>query len=1112
VYFPAVRALTILSRLMLGLLYVAPAILRAAPMDFDLPAQPADVALMAFSKQTKIDVLFSFEALRTQRSTAVVGRFEPEDALARLLQGTGFVAQRTGPGKYVVTALKAPTGALKGRLVLPDGKPAVGVRVSVGGTRESTKTDAQGEFAFAELPPATYRLGADGEHFQAVQFKPARIEADETFDLGTHTIEKATDPSRLAPFVVEDSSDHGRAFDRNRTPTAPRIAGGNLDLRRSENGALPFTIYDRNQIVRSGVVNLNEFLQRELLDAQAGAVPPEQNGMTNAFVAGSTNLTLRGYGADETVILVNGRRLPEVVTSGFGPDHAFRPPDVNMIPLSLVQQVEVLPVSASALYTGNPVGGVINIVLRPGGDVNVTEISGTYTNAMHGFDAPQSSMSLLHTRNLLGGKLRLRMSASFAQSTPATESELGHHLGRAPPPLALETSIYRATPYVRSAGLVPLFGPGTAPVTSVAPGADGNGGLAAFAGREGMPNLDFFQSPGGYAASLDSYDYPYGRRQKREVYFGSVVYDPFPWLQIGLEGSFARTIVNRGYEVFANDLTVRPESPLNPFRRPIAVSLLETTPQLGQDYNQAQIEFSSLALGLLVKLPADWRLAFDAQYARNLTKYRGLAGVDYNRWQQLVDQGRYNPLRDTQLFGPPQAFYDEVLIYRGGRGRFVPLGDYTTWDIAARGTNESLKLPTGLSTVNVGFDYRVNDLARYIDERRFGTGELAEDSIRYAGRMLERYSVFGELQVPIVPVNRLPSWIRSADADVAVRYVASSSARESNVAPTYGLKVDFVNGLSFRGSLTTSSRFPTPNMSRIALRTPTGGTGTGAEPVLVLDPVRNSQTYTVRAEEALNPDLQPEGAVTQTAGLVFRRGNVHRFRASLDFVDTHKVNELVFLDASMVVLNESLWPERVRRAPVQSNDNRNTGLITSVLTGTTNLAWRRSQNWNTSLNYAWTECLGGTLELHTRLIYFSRYQRQVLPNSPIVDELNNPSGTATGLLKYRSNFGANWSNRNYGIGMDGHYFHSRVLPIAEWATQRSGRIDPFWQFDGYVQAELSRWLPGKLFTGGLRAQLRVNNLFGREFPAYANEGTGAGVQPYGDWRGRVYSLSLTAAF
>ncbi len=74
---------------------------------------------------------------------------------------------------------------------------------------------------------------------------------------------------------------------------------------------------------------------------------------------------------------------------------------------------------------------------------------------------------------------------------------------------------------------------------------------------------------------------------------------------------------------------------------------------------------------------------------RNLTHYRGLAGVDSERWQQLVDQRIYNPLRDTQLSGPPAAFYDRALKYYGARDRFVTLGDYATLDAALRITNQN---------------------------------------------------------------------------------------------------------------------------------------------------------------------------------------------------------------------------------------------------------------------------------------------------------------------------------------------------------------------------------------------------------------------------------------
>lgn len=1014
---------------------------RAEPMDFNLPAQTADRALLAFSQQAKTEVLFSSEDLRQVRSNEVLGKFEPEVALHRLLTDTGFVPRRNGRGKFVITPAARPTAPNPPRPLAP--------------------------------PPAAAA---------------------------------ASDPVKLAPLVVEGRPDQPQSVDRGAAALGVRRAAGNLDLVRTEDGALPYTVFDRARLARSGVVNLNEFLERELLDNDAAARSPEQDASQNRLFAGSTNLSLRGYSADETIVLVNGRRLPEMLTSGSDAKNA---PDVNLIPLSLVQQIEVLPSSASALYSGNPVGGVINIVLRPDADANATEVTTTYTNALRGFDASQSTVSLLHGRALLGGALRVRCNLNLTRNMPATEAELRFHRKHDRPPATLDTPIFRATPNIRSADGTPLFGAGTAAVTSVAPGADGAGGIAAFTARQGVRNLDFFKAPGGLAVSPDSVDNPYGRRQQRTTWFGSVVYDLTPWLQLGCDASHARTVVNRGYDVLTADLALAADAPRNPFRQEVRVSLNEVAAALGENYSEARMEFSSAVFGIMVRLPAEWRVSLDGQYAHNVTRYRGLARADGERWQQLVDSGRYQPLRDTQVHGPPAEFYDQVLVYRAGRGRFATLGDYNTLDAAIRATNSSLPLPTGRGILNFGGDYRRNRLEDCTDERRYADGTLADEPATWAGRTLQRYSAFGELQAPLLPTAWLPRWLPRIETDLAVRYVASDSARESNVSPTYGLKADLAGGFTVRGSFTTSNRFPTPHMSRLVLAPPSGDLGVDA--TKITDPVRREEYY-VQDNMELQPDLLTEAAVTQTAGVVFRRGVTHRVRLAVDFLDTRKVNELVFLGPQSVMNLEALLPERVVRAPLAPGDNHRAGVVTAVRTGTTNLAWRRSQSWNTSVDYVWSECRGGTLELFGRLLYFPRYDLQTLPNSPVVDELRRPDGAASKLLKYRANFGASWSNQVVGFGMDGRYYHSRVLPEGEWSAQGHRTIDPFWQLDVYVQSDLARWLPWQSRRFGLRGQVRVNHVLGDNFPRYANEESGAGVQPYGDWRGRTIALSLTAIF
>jgi outer membrane receptor protein involved in Fe transport len=1085
-------------------------------LEFNLPAQPAADALLAFSKQTKIEIFFSADALRKVRSTEVSGRFAPLDALSRLLQGTGFKARPNGRDRFIIAHDNKPVGAVRGRLLSPDGSAAPGVRVSVPFTRLAAVTNAEGEFEFRELKPDTYRFVANVPGMQPFHLSGVQVTADNTIALPTHTFHEQGDPAKLAPFFVKDRS-RSSPFDRSDALFAPRVAGGNLDLARTDNDALPFNVYNRDQIARSGVVSLNEFLQREILDADAAVQPPEQNGLLPTFTAGSTNLNLRGFGADQTIILVNGRRLPEALISG----SQSQTPDVNFIPLSLVQQVEVLPISAASLYSGNAVGGVINIVLRPGVDSEATEVALTYTNAMADYDAPQSSASILHSRSLLGGSLRVRFNASVTKTTPPSEAELGFRQAHATRNIATNEAVYRATPNIRGFQEKPadedappppqnsLFGPGTATVTSVPPGADGTGGIAVFRGREGVRNFAFFDSPGAFATSPESIDYPYGRTQQRSAYFASVVFDATPWLQLGFDGTYTRTVQHRGYDVMGVDLRLREGAANNPFGREAIVSLNETAPALGENYSEARLEFGSGVLSALLLLPNHWRVLIDGQYGRNIAKYRGLAGADYVRWQTLVDRGLYNPLRDTQVFGPPQEFYDQVLVYRGGKGRFVTLGDYSTMDGAIHVTNHELNLPTGRAVLNVGADYRHNALKKYTDQRVFADGSLQSEPERYIGRTLERYSLFGELQGSLLPRRWLPRWIHRLDTDTAVRYIASNQSNETAWAPTFALKADLPAGFTFRGSVSTSSRFPSPQMSRTALPSaPSTGTLVGLDLREAFDPLQR-ESYKVQEQAIVNPVLIPEETLTQTAGLIFRQGKQHRVRASIDFVDTRKVGEIVDLGVQDVLNLEHLFPERVLRFPRVPGDPKG-GQVESVVTGAINSEWRRSHHWSTSLDYAWSEAFGGTFEVYGRLLYFSKYQRLLVAGANVVDELDAPEGGSANVLRYRGKFGAGWSNRTHGFGFDGHYFHSRVIPQTERFNHGRDRISPYWQFDIFAQSAVGRWL--RWAPENLRVQVRVNNVFSTPFPRYTHAESGAGVQAYGDWRGRVYSLSLTSTF
>ena len=492
-----------------------------------------------------------------------------------------------------------------------------------------------------------------------------------------------------------------------------------------------------------------------------------------------------------------------------------------------------------------------------------------------------------------------------------------------------------------------------------------------------------------------------------------------------------------------------------------------------------------------------------------MTRYRGINEVDRGRWQSLVDRGLYNPLRDTQIHAPPPEFYDEVLIYNGGRNRFVTVGDYQTIDSTFRINNESLHVPTGDAVLNLGADYRISSLAGFVSEQRFGNGDLARPSNIWEGRTIERISFFGELQAPVVPRQILPNWVQAIEADLAVRYIMADSSAESNLAPTLALKLQFAHGLTFRSSFTTSNRFPTPFMSR-ALGNGID-VGTGVEYESIYDPRRN-ETYDVERRIVFNPDLRAESAVTQSAGLIFETGEQHRIRASLDFFDTSKTNEIVGFGPKELINLEPFFPTQIDRAPLLPGDAAPVGKVTTIRSSAFNLAKRHSQNWQATFDYIRDDVFGGTFDLRSRLVYFQKFERELFKDSPVIDEIRNPSGSAGGLLEYRATFGGGWSNDVFGLGLDGQYFHSRRLPSAEWIVQGARTIDPFWQFDAYLQTDIGHWVLPADSTVRLRGQLRVDNLLARPYPFYASEPSDSGVQPYGDWRGRTYSLSLTAEF
>lgn len=126
--------------------------------------------------------------------------------------------------------------------------------------------------------------------------------------------------------------------------------------RAAISGVGPVTVIDRESIERSGATSVETLLQR--IPASAGFAGNQGNAYWAENGYGTTQVNLRGLGTNRTLVLLNGRRI---VNGGTGANSSV---DLNIIPIAMVERIEVLKDGASAIYGADAVAGVVNLITK----------------------------------------------------------------------------------------------------------------------------------------------------------------------------------------------------------------------------------------------------------------------------------------------------------------------------------------------------------------------------------------------------------------------------------------------------------------------------------------------------------------------------------------------------------------------------------------------------------------------------------------------------------------------------------------------------------------------------------------------------------------------------
>ncbi|GAB3447108.1 TonB-dependent receptor [Massilia solisilvae] len=131
------------------------------------------------------------------------------------------------------------------------------------------------------------------------------------------------------------------------------ITGSSIKRIAAE-ASLPVQTFNQKDIQRSGVTSVTDFIQ-QLPVMQGFTVAADSVGGNGG---GITTASIHDVGSAYTLVLLNGRRIAPA-TSG-------TTIDVNSIPLSAVERIEVLTDGASALYGADAIAGVVNFILKKG--------------------------------------------------------------------------------------------------------------------------------------------------------------------------------------------------------------------------------------------------------------------------------------------------------------------------------------------------------------------------------------------------------------------------------------------------------------------------------------------------------------------------------------------------------------------------------------------------------------------------------------------------------------------------------------------------------------------------------------------------------------------------
>ena len=908
----------------------------------------------------------------------------------------------------------------------------------------------------------------------------------------------------LAPTLFLPAHAAGQAIDSGAEPIARVVVTGSQIKRIDGETALPVQILKRADIDRIGASSTEELVKQLSSLSSAGTATTAANAA--GYGGGSiSTVSLRGLGSARTLVLVNGRRT--AVYGGGSGGAAGSSVDINSIPLSAIERVEVLKDGASAVYGSDAIAGVVNFILRK--DFNGIELSGTYGQPLQGGAGKDKKASLFAGWGNLGDdgyNVTLGVNLQETNAIMGADRPYANRLNTAegndqtssitfPANVLIGTAL--RNPQLANCGPVSVLSPYTPTRCSFDNSAYGS--IQPYAKKFNVLSngrLTLSQNAEAYYEASYTENRTTSSTQPVPLAYNAITTATNPY--VAQFKALTAPYGNLGLGGFI----LLPSSPYYPAAfaaangvagKPLLLNYRDVIN--GQRSTLDASENARLLVGARGTW-SGWDLDTALLYNQSKVHAELLAGyAQYSKALPIFNSGLVNPFGVTT----DQTVIDAIKAAEFRGTSFSSKTSTTSVDV--KGSRELFNLANGAVALALGAELR-REKFEYNPSVAIQTGDIA-------GLGGNAFPVVGARNVSSAYAEVSAPLARKLDLDVAARY-DNYQGVGSTVNPKASIRWQPRSWFMFRSSVGTG--FRAPSLTDLYTPQASGVAANGTR-----DPIRCPNLATGAATDCSfqfttltggNPDLRPEKSLSYTAGILVEP--IRDLSISFDAFRVNLKNAIVVggLSSTYYLANAARAAQYaayiVRGAP--DGNASGVGPIIGLLQTNANLFKTQLSGVDVDAKYDWKMASGDRIAARISGTYLGKYDVQGPDGSytSALDQALNASGGV--VLRWKHNATIAYQMGKLGASLSQNYqkAYTDVLSTRAAAGSTPRKVAAYQTFD----AQLTYGFQSTKLTLG------VKNLLDRD-PPYTNLTSnflGGYDVSYGDPRGRFVYVTATHSF